>query len=325
MSPAPDSTLPDERRSKADLQRELSELRRTLDERTQERDERTAERDEAEAQKAAMAEVLRVINSSPGDLAPVFDAMLEKATRLCKASYGQLATYDGEFFRFVAVHGYTPFAEQQAREPVPPSFGVTWSRLVSGEPVVHMPDVRDSDIYRSGHERARRFVEIGGGRSLLTVALRKDDMLLGALSIYRQEVRPFTEKQIALLQNFAAQAVIAMENARLITETREGLEQQTATAEVLGVINSSPGDLAPVFDTIVEKAMRLCEAAHGHLWIYDGARVHPVAVRGDPRLVEWMNQRGVSPVLPGSGPGPIGRILGGERYAHITDVLADAS
>src|SRR5215471_17430967 len=223
----------------ADLRRANAELQQRLH--------------EALARQTATAEGLQIINSSPGDLAPVFDSMLEKATRLCEAPYGQLAIYDGEFFRFVAVHGYTPFVEQQAREPVPPSFGVTWPRLVSGEPVVHMPDVRDTDIYRSGHERARRFVEIGGGRSLLTVALRKDDILLGALSIYRQEVRPFSDKQIALLQSFAAQAVIAMENARLLTETREALEQQTATAQVLQVINSSPGNLAPVFQAMLDQ------------------------------------------------------------------------
>src|SRR4051812_12930615 len=112
-------------------------------------------------------------------------------------------------------------------------------------------------------------------------------------------------------------------NTELQRQLEEALEREAATAEVLRVINSSPGDLDPVFDTIVEKAITLCDAAHGHLWIYDGERAHPVAVRGDPRLVEWMNQGGVTPVLPISGPGAIGRILQGERYAHIKDVLAD--
>src|SRR5262249_25404983 len=226
---------------------------------------------EALEQQNATAEVLQVINSSPSDLVPVFDAMLEKATRLCGAAYGQLAAYDGEFFRFVAVHGYTPFVDQQAREPVPPSFGVTWPRIVGGERVVHMADVMDTDIYRSGHERARRFVEIGGGRSLLTVALRKGDVFVGALLIYRQEVRPFTDQEIALLENFAAQAVIAMENARLITETREALEQQTATAEILRVISSSPADLQPTFDAIAAAARMLTDAALGSVVTYDAA------------------------------------------------------
>src|SRR5262249_48915971 len=158
-------------------------------------------------------------------------------------------------------------------------------------------------------------VDLGGARTYLVVPLRRDHDLLGAIQVYRQEVRPFTDKQIALLQNFAAQAVIAMENARLITETREALEQQTATAEVLGVINSSAGELAPVFEVIVEKAMTLCDAAFGSLRTFDGELFHPVAMLGtDPEAAEFIMQRG-----PISATGPFAQIARGERVVQILD------
>src|SRR5438477_996118 len=274
---------------------------------------------EALEQQTATAEVLGVINSSPGDLAPVFDAMLEKALTLSGAAFGALMSYDGEHVRAVSTRGFPPELVEQFARPFAPRHDGDgpYARFLRGETLLHIPDMAAKDVRASLASHPRALVEIAGARTGLELPLRKDNVLLGSMWFYRQEVRPFTDKQIALLQNFSAQAVIAMENARLITETREALEQQTATAEVLGVINSSPGDLAPVFDAMLEKAMRLCEASFGSLWTYGGDRFRPVAHRGLPTAyAEYLANE-----VPAAGPGTgRARILAGERLIHVADI-----
>ncbi|HEY1799158.1 MAG TPA: GAF domain-containing protein [Stellaceae bacterium] len=278
-----------------------------------------SETQEALDQQTATAEVLQVINSSPGDLTPVFDAMLEKALRLCDASLGTLWTYDGERMHPAAIRGASPeYDAYLSREPLRPGAGALGS-FVRGGNIVSVVDLKDTDAYRSGDAHRRALVDLGNGRSLLGIPLRTDEQLVGAFLIYRREPQPFSAKQIALLQNFAAQAVIAMQNARLITETQEALDQQTATAEVLGVINSSPGDLAPVFDAMLEKAMRLCEATFGQLSIYDGERFNTAATYGVPPAFAEYRRR--NPPAYGPNTQPM-RLLAGERVIHDADLKA---
>src|SRR5271157_3614424 len=296
----------------ADLQSSYADLEKKVE-------DRTAELTEALDQQTATAEVLGVINASPGDLVPVFDAMLEKATRLCGAAFGLMSTYDGEQYHTVATHGVGAELAEFMRAPPHPDPESALGRIERGEDLVLYDDIADTDVYRKGDQRRRAIVDLGGAHSYAVVALRKDRKLLGIIAAYRREVRPFSDKQIALLQNFAAQAVIAMENARLITETREALEQQTATAEVLGVINSSPGDLAPVFDAVLDKAMRLCDAAFGSFVTFDGEGFQAVAHRGVPAaLVEGLRER----QWPTPG-GSFERLVRGETIVHLADIADD--
>ena len=156
----------------------------------------------------------------------MFDAMLEKATRLCEAGFGELDVYDGQHFRVAATLGApAAFDEWQKRRPAAFGPGTAPARIVGGENLVHTVDLKTTEAYQRGDPMRRALVDLGGARTHLIVALRKDSALLGIIAVYRQEVRPFSEKQIALLQNFAAQAVIAIENARLLGELRQSTEE----------------------------------------------------------------------------------------------------
>jgi GAF domain-containing protein len=257
---------------------------------------------EALEQQTATSEVLGVISSSPGELAPVFQAMLGNAARICGAKFGVLWLAEGDGFRSVAMHGLPPahVEERQCEPVIRPGPEDPLSRLSRTKQVVHIADLREEEAYIKAYPPLRAVVDDGGGRTLLVVPMLKDNALVGAIAIYTQEVRPFTDKQIGLVTNFAAQAVIAIENARLLNELRqrtddlgEALEQQTATSEVLQVISSSPGDLEPVFTAMLDNATRICEAKFGVMFRFDGHAFDVVAMLNTPpALTDFNRQRG---------------------------------
>jgi GAF domain-containing protein len=273
--------------------------------------QRTADLTESLEQQTATSQVLGVISSSPGELQPVFQTMLENATRICEAQFGTLFLREGDTFRRVASHNAPPdYAAFIANEPlIHRRRSRSLDRLIETKQPVHVADM-------AVDEPETPVTKFGRARTLVTVPMLKENELIGAIGIYRQEVRPFSDKQIELVQNFAAQAVIAIENTRLLNELRESLDQQTATANILQVINESPGELAPVFDALLEKAMRLCTATFGHLATYDGEGFKTEAIRGLPApFAEFRSQNHPS-YGPGTGPA---RLLEGERIVHFID------
>jgi GAF domain-containing protein len=278
---------------------------------------RTKELSESLEQQTATSEVLSVISTSPGELEPVFEAMLANATRLCEARFGILTLYDGDVFRTVATHNVPPeLAGLRKREPFRPT-GTAHARLVVTKEVVHLADAREDPSYLARNPVVVPAVELGDVRTLVLVPMLKDDELVGAMTIYRQEVRPFTEKQIDLVRNFAKQAVIAIENTRLLKELRESLQQQTATSEVLQVISSSPGELQPVFEKMLENATRVCDAKFGTMVVpeNDGFR-HVALYNAPPAFSELI---GRDPVIHPAPDGPLPRVARTKQLVHIID------
>ena len=290
--------------------------------------QRTNDLTESLEQQTATSEVLQVISSSPGDLEPVFSAMLENAVCICGATFGNIYRWDGGAFCLVATYNTPPaFAEFRGRLPIRPGPNDPLGRIVETKAIVHIHDAAARQDYIDRDQTAVAVVELGGMRTVLIVPMLKEHELVGAFTVYRQEVRPFTDKQIKLVQNFAAQAVIAIENARLLNELRqrttdltEALEQQTATSEVLQVISSSSGDLRPVFTSILENAVRICDAKFGNIYRWDGEAMHLLASHNTPPALAEARKH-FSPYRPYPGT-PVGRMVSHKATFHWADMAA---
>ena len=276
---------------------------------------------EALARQAATSEVLQVISGSPGDPQPVFEAVLENAVRLCDAKFGTINRWDGDALHLVATHKLPPaFAEFRRRTPFRPGPENPITRMLMTKTVVHVENLAAEQGYLERNPVFVAAVELGGVRTHVAVPMLKDNELIGAVIVYRQEVRPFTDKQIELVKNFAAQAVIAIENARLLNELRQTLEQQTATSEVLKVVSSSPGVLQPVFATMLENAVRLCGANFGNMFLYESDTYRPVAMHNAPEA--YASIRMGAPIHPPPGTG-LARVAATKEVVQIADLMLE--
>src|SRR5262249_2609302 len=261
--------------------------------------QRTLDLSESLEQQTAAAEVLRVISSSPGDLTPVFNTMLENATKLCGAEFGVLYLDVGDLTRIAAAHNVPPALAATQNVPLRVHSKSGHAEVRRTKQVVHVDDIQPLPPYLEGDPRLVALADLGGARTTVGVPILKGDALLGTLAIYRKEVRPFTAKQIELASNFAAQAVIAIENARLLNELRQSLQQQTATADVLKTISRSTFDLQTVLDALLGSAMRLCDAPRGTIFRYDGESCRAVAAQNFPREYLALWER--TPIRAGRG------------------------
>jgi GAF domain-containing protein len=298
--------------------RRLSELR-----------QRTADLSEALEQQTATSEVLSVISSSPGDLDRVFQSMLENAVRICEAKFGFLLRYDGNAYHTMAALCPVPeYAEEMKRGPLRPHPNSALGQVARTRQVAQIADITAHPLYAERNPMLVSGAEVGGIRTIVAVPMLKDKQFIGAITIFRQEVRPFSDRQIELVKNFAAQAVIAIENTRLLNELRqrttdltEALEQQTATSEVLQVISTSPGDLEPVFQSILEKATRICGAEFAALYLREADGLRLAATHDVPAAFAEAEGTVFQPA-PG---GALDEAMRSGRTTHISNLAATRS
>jgi two-component system, NtrC family, sensor kinase len=284
----------------------------------------TRELAEARESEAATSEVLKAISSFPGELEPVFNTMLASATRICEAKFGHLFLREVDGFRAVALQSvgstYPDWLKRGSQLVDLDNPQGPLARIARTKKVVHVTDLTTEQSYVEGNARMVALVESSGARTHLIVPMLKDDELIGAIAIYRQQVTPFTNKQIELIKNFAAHAVIAIENTRLLSELRESLQQQTATADVLKVISSSQGELEPVFQTMLENAVHICGARFGNLSLFDGKNVRVAAMHNAPPEFEKLRRR--DPIVP-LERSLFGTLVRTKKKFHISDMMAE--